>query len=87
MRASACTNDAAVRKNRYVILPVDFEEAWKVSPKCHLRPPPAFNFAGWRHHSSINTGMLTFSLSTNSPLSSALKTVWTSVSTPILNVE
>jgi len=22
---------AAVRKNRYVILPVDFEEAWKVS--------------------------------------------------------
>jgi len=23
--------DIAVRKNRYVILPVDFEEAWKVS--------------------------------------------------------
>ena len=22
---------SAVRKNRYVILPVDFEEAWKVS--------------------------------------------------------
>jgi hypothetical protein len=22
---------AAVRKNRYVILPIDFEEAWKVS--------------------------------------------------------
>jgi hypothetical protein len=25
------TQVAAVRKNRYVILPVDFEEAWKVS--------------------------------------------------------
>ena len=24
----------AVRKNRYVILPVDFEEAWKVSIVC-----------------------------------------------------
>jgi hypothetical protein len=23
-------NFAAVRKNRYVILPIDFEEAWKV---------------------------------------------------------
>lgn len=22
---------AAVRKNRYIILPIDFEEAWKVS--------------------------------------------------------
>lgn len=27
----------AVRKNRYVILPIDFEEAWKVSAECHTR--------------------------------------------------
>lgn len=26
-----------MRKNRYVILPVDFEEAWKVSAQCHSR--------------------------------------------------
>ena len=29
--ASAKVASAAVRKNRYVILPADFEEAWKVS--------------------------------------------------------
>jgi 26S proteasome regulatory subunit T3 len=31
MCISARANPLAVRKNRYVILPVDFEEAWKVS--------------------------------------------------------
>lgn len=39
----SCANlFSAVRKNRYVILPIDFEEAWKVSG-CHYA---AFEIAG-----------------------------------------
>lgn len=42
MHMSQCAEqNVAVRKNRYVVLPVDFEEAWKVSAYLPLFGPSA----------------------------------------------
>lgn len=83
MTLSCITNmHAAVRKNRYVVLPVDFEEAWKVRHgRCHHCSHPAFKFAGVRvafaRYFSISTD--TCSLS-SSPRSRGQRTVTSSVS-------
>lgn len=63
----------AVRKNRYVILPIDFEEAWKVSSFLLMRHNPFSEIPDLKRR---NDG---FRLHANSHFSRALSNVETTL--------